>query len=67
MTGQELYESKQNHKGVTPTPWVDLRPEWQVNWERHARLKTEARERYLVRNTYRLAKLTGDPWVVATS
>lgn len=66
MTGQKLYESRQNHKGGT-TPWADLRANWQVNWERNAQLKTEARERYLVRNTYRLAKLTGDPWVVAAS
>lgn len=62
MTGQELYESR----GGT-TPWGDLRANWQVNWERNARLKNEARERYVVRNTHRLAKLTGDPWVVAAS
>lgn len=67
MTGPELYESRQNHKGVIPTSWADLRPEWQVNWERRARLKSEAKERYLVRNSQRLAKLTGDPWVVSAS
>lgn len=34
MTGQELYESRQNHKGVTSTSWAKLLPKWQVNWEK---------------------------------
>lgn len=40
MIGQELYESHEGHKNVTRTPWTDLRPQWQANWERNARLKT---------------------------
>lgn len=64
MTGPELYESRQNHKGVTPTPWAELLPAWQVNWERQARLKTEAKERDDGRNYQRRARTTGEPWVV---
>lgn len=63
MTGQELHKSRQNHKGVTPTPWTDLRPEWQVNWERQARLKTGVLLDDEVRNCLRQARTTGEPWV----